>query len=111
MLVKAYRCENFDDICSAIALGFTVPLGIMVDASFPNLDGEGVSPLPASKGGGHAILGVGLKRSDRFGWLVKIQNSWGRTFGLNGYCYLRREHFRKINPDAFAIQCMSDING
>ncbi len=105
-LDKAFRCSTFDEICSAISLGFFCPLGIYVGDNFPQINQEGVAPLPAGGGGGHAILGVGLKKSSRYGWCIKIQNSWGRRFGLNGYCYIHRGHFQSMRPDAFAIQSL-----
>jgi hypothetical protein len=76
-LENAFRCPTFNDICSAISLGFICPLGILVGSNFPNVDSEGIAPLPRGGGGGHAILGLGLKKSQRYGWLIKIQNSWG----------------------------------
>jgi LAGLIDADG-like domain len=77
-LENAFHCQTFEDICSAISLGFVCPLGIYVDHNFGNLDSEGVSPLPQmGAGGGHCVLGMGLKKSSRYGWVIKIQNSWG----------------------------------
>jgi hypothetical protein len=107
-LLKTFHCGSFEEICSAITLGFTVPLGIMVGNNFSNLDNEGVAPLPSGGGGGHAILGIGLHQSSRYGWVIKILNSWGSSFGMRGYCYLRKEMFRAMNPDAFAIQSVND---
>lgn len=108
-LIQAYRCQTFEDICSAITLGFVVPLGIWVDQNFSRIDREGVSGVPSgNSGGGHCILGMGLKRSSRYGWLIKTQNSWGRKFGMNGFSYIHKGHFRRIRPDAFAIQTTSD---
>lgn len=107
-LAQAFRCDTFEDILRAISLGFPVPLGIMVGNNFPNLDSDGVAPLPGGGGGGHAILGVGTKKHRRYGWLVKIQNSWGKNFGMNGFAYLHAGHFRYMRPDAFAIQSMAD---
>jgi hypothetical protein len=108
-LAQAYKCGSFEDICSAITLGFVCPLGIFVDQNFSRLDNEGVSGTPSGgQGGGHCILGMGLKRSNRFGWMIKIQNSWGTRFGINGHTYIHKGHFQKMNPDAFAIQSIID---
>lgn len=108
-LAQAYKCGSFEDICSAITLGFVCPLGIYVDQGFSRLDNEGVSTTPSGmQGGGHCILGMGLKKSSRYGWLIKIQNSWGTRFGMNGYAYIHKGHFQKMNPDAFAIQSVID---
>lgn len=107
-LEQAYKCSSFEAICSAISLGFVCPLGIYVGQNFPQIDNEGVCPLPGGGGGGHCILGMGLKKSNRYGWLIKIQNSWGTSFGMNGFAYIHKGHFQKMNPDAFAIQTIID---
>lgn len=107
-IFEAYQCGSFEEVCSAITLGFPVALGVKVGTNFAGLDEEGVAPLPKGFGGGHAIAGIGLKRSSKYGWVVKIQNSWGRNFGLGGCCYLRKEHFSAMHPDAFAIQAIFD---
>jgi hypothetical protein len=108
-LAQAYHCGSFEEICAAITLGFVCPLGIFVGNNFSNLDNEGVAALPSGQGGGgHCILGMGLKKSSRYGWLIKIQNSWGVRFGMKGFCYLQKGHFQKMNPDAFAIQSIID---
>lgn len=107
-LSLAFKCNSYDDICQAINLGFCCPLGIMVGDNFANVDNNGVAPLRTSGGGGHCILGVGLKKHASYGWLIKIQNSWGTNFGIGGYAYLRREHFNQMHPDAFAIQAAFD---
>lgn len=103
-LLQAFRCETFEEICTAITMGFSCPLGIFVDENFSRLDGQGVCGVPNStRGGGHCILGMGLKKSSRYGWLIKIQNSWGR-WGMKGYGYIHKGHFSRMHPDAFAIQ-------
>jgi C1A family cysteine protease len=108
MLQEAYHCGSFQDICQAISNGFVVPLGIYVGANFGQLDNNGISPLPAGGGGGHCILGVGLKQNSQYGWLIKIQNSWGANFGMSGYSYIQQQHFQYMQVDAFAIQTVSD---
>jgi len=102
---QAYKCNSFDEICQAINLGFTVPLGLYVGSNFGQLDSEGVAPLPMGGGGGHCVLGCGLKQSQQYGWVIKIQNSWGANWGQGGFAYLQRKHIgNMMPPDAFAIQ-------
>jgi hypothetical protein len=107
-LIRAFHCGTFEEVCAAITVGFVCPLGIMVGSNFPNLDNQGVAPLPAGGGGGHALLGMGLKKSSRHGWLIKVQNSWGLNFGMRGYAYIHKGHFARMHPDAFAIQVVAD---
>lgn len=57
----------------------------------------------------NCILGMGLKKSSRYGWLIKIQNSWGSgNFGMHGFCYIHKGHFQSMGPDAFAMQSIMD---
>jgi len=107
-LSMAFKCGNFDEICQAVNLGFAAPVGLMVGDNFSMVDANGVCPLRTSGGGGHCVLGVGLKKHPSYGWLLKIQNSWGERFGNKGHAYLRREHFSQMAPDAFAIQAAFD---
>jgi C1A family cysteine protease len=104
-LDKAYRCTTFDEVCQALNLGFVVNIGILVGSNFARVDSEGIAPLPNGGGGGHSMLACGLKKHSKYGWLIKLQNSWGSNFGQGGYCYTRKEHYdcyRKL--DCFAFQ-------
>ena len=105
---QAYQCNSFEEICHAISVGFTVPLGIYVGDNFSDIDKDGVSPLPRGGGGGHCILGCGVKNTAKYGWVIKIQNSWGSSFGENGFCYIQKNHFKYMDLDAFAIQATFD---
>lgn len=107
-LDKAYKCTSFDQICQAINLGFVVNIGIYVGDNFVNVDSEGIAPLPRGGGGGHSMLACGIKHHAKYGWLVKVQNSWGSNFGNNGYCYLRKEAFNGRDLDCFAFQGVLD---
>ncbi len=108
LLINAFRCQNFDEICSAISLGFVCPLGLLVGSNFASVDSDGVCPLPNGGGGGHAVLGMGLKKNSKYGWLIKIKNSWGPRFGNQSYAFLRREALNYMPTDAFAIQSVID---
>lgn len=108
-LDKAYRCTTFEEVCSALNLGFVVNIGIMVGSNFTRVDSEGMAPLPNGGGGGHSMLACGLKYHNKWGWTVKLQNSWGANFGQNGYCYVRKEHFTYYSRlDCFAFQGVID---
>jgi len=87
-LLETFRVSSFDELCSAVLMGFPVISGIAVGTNFGSLSSEGVCPLPNQVAGGHALCHIGLKRV-RGGWSVETQNSWGRGWGLGGYCYLQ----------------------
>lgn len=100
-LSMAYHCRTFDEIGSALQLGFIPVYGIQVGPDFGQLDEEGVAPVGGR--GGHCLFGRGMKLSRQGEWLIETQNSWGERFGLHGACYLREAHFGD-DCDAFAIQ-------
>lgn len=104
MAVNAYHCETFEEICTSITLGWPVSIGLYVGNNFSQVDSEGVAPLPNGGGGGHNVVGMGLKKSSRYGWLVKIQNSWGVRFAKQGFAYLQKASLQYMNPDAFTLQ-------
>lgn len=106
-VVKAFQCQTFDEIGTAITKGFPVVLGIYVGQNFPQVDNELVCPMPNGRGGGHALCGMGLKNSRRYGPVVKIHNSWGQQFGQNGFAYIHEGHFAS-RVDAYAMQVMAE---
>jgi hypothetical protein len=100
----AHHCQNFDEICSALLLGFPVVYGVYVGGSFGNLDSEGVAPAWPNRVGNHCLSGKALKKLSSGDWGVRTQNSWGASWGQQGNCYLVERHFTGTDPDAFAIE-------
>jgi hypothetical protein len=104
----AFMLNSFEEACSAITRGFFVVYGIYVGGNFSNVDSDAVPPMPdGSTGGGHALLGGGLKKISRWGWTIETQNSWGRNFGMNGICFVHKGFFEQMFQ-AFAIQAVID---
>ncbi len=98
-----YRTNTFDAIASALQRGFPVSFGIMLPGRFNNLDPEGVCGLGGGWLGGHCMAAYGLKRLANGKWAIRVRNSWGLRFGVNGNCLLVEEHFGR-DLDAFAIR-------
>ena len=63
--------------------------GAMLYESFTNLDWKNCVSDPDIKNekllGGHCVVAVGY---DDVLQSFKILNSWGKSFGCNGYCYM-----------------------
>jgi|ERR1700694_2362299 len=92
-LVKLYQKVTVDttSIMSALALGYPVIVGFTVYDSFLNA-GNGDIPMPVlSEGvqGGHAVIVVGYDQTTR---KFKFENSWGTSWGNNGYGTLPFEY-------------------
>ena len=66
-----------------------VVFGMSVYQSFEQTGTDGLVPVPDTDHeaclGGHAMLIVGYDRSKQ---LFTVRNSWGTSWGDNGYCYL-----------------------
>ena len=74
--------NSANDIKSALSLGKPVILGINVYSNFP-MEGNGDVPMPAGGvEGGHGILLVGYDDSAQ---KYKFRNSWGTSWGNQGY--------------------------
>lgn len=114
---ERFRLENahritgsrgFDLMCSAVQRFQPVVFGMNISQNLQNTDSEGVVPLPNRFLGGHAMTAVGVKWfSSLDEWLLKVQNNWGRKFGINGFCYMREIHLRTLF-EAFALQSQHD---
>lgn len=106
-VAAAYHVETFDEIVSALLLGFMVSFGITIGSGFnrPGKDGlieSGGFPL-----GGHCMCAYGLKHLADGRWVPVVRNSWGDDFGDGGDCLLPDGHFKGRNLDAFAIKTAS----
>jgi len=98
LLKDYYRVDYHgpDDLRAAMAEGFPIVFGTMIFESFARVRGDGIVPMPdVSKEirlGGHAMVMCGY---DPTGW--RVQNSWGKDWGLLGYCHLPLDYFETVS--------------
>jgi len=107
----AYRCDTFDEMGSALQLGYLVVYGMQVGNSFERFTSEGVAGVSHGVGN-HCMYADGMHRLGSGPWAFDNVNSWGATWGPwgNGRCYLIEGHFLNgCQPDAYAIKtCVED---
>ena len=110
-VLEAWDCPTFDHLASAIQLGFPVNLGVLVGNNF-RPDSTGWVPDYRCGGGGHAMCGLGLVFDQKRGWGIKVANSWGTSWGLNGFAVIPESYF-KSSPftDAWAVRGLVDPVG
>ncbi len=82
--------QTLDQMKSCLALGYPFVFGFSVYASFESAQvaRTGIVPMPQSSEaqlGGHAVMTVGYDDSQQ--WFV-VRNSWGRSWGVGGYCFM-----------------------
>jgi C1A family cysteine protease len=98
-----------------LASGFPFVVGILVYDSFEGLTvaKTGYVPMPNTKTeqilGGHAVICVGYNDSKSV-WIMK--NSWGSSWGDNGYFYLPYNYLlnSKLAGDMWTIKKVETIS-
>ncbi|MGZ4123276.1 MAG: C1 family peptidase [Tumebacillaceae bacterium] len=92
-----HRVTNLNLLKAALASGLPVVLGFSVYESFESAEtaktGIVTIPDPSMEQllGGHAVLAVGYDDAKQ---QVIVRNSWGTTWGDQGYCYFPYELFQ-----------------
>ncbi len=104
-ILEFYDAPSFDMIATGLIRGFLLAYGIMLGNSFrPNA--QGIIPPQSGSGGGHAMVGCGLKKIGNT-WYIKTLNSWGASWGLGGFCYVPESYFRGTFLDAWAVRVVT----
>lgn len=84
-----YRATTLDEVIAALNLNHIPVFGMDVDASYFDLSGSKTYEPAGDLGGGHAQAIVGWD-----GERLIAQNSWGTSWGDEGYAYLSPEFFK-----------------
>lgn len=107
LALDIYQCNSFDEIGTALQLGWDVVYGITVGSQFDNLDRDGVPGFGGARGG-HALADAeSMIIGSKGNWLIPTRNSWTRKWGLDGFCNLSEDHFSRSGYiDAYAIRVM-----
>lgn len=97
-----------------IAQGAPVVIGMMVGPSFmQEMVGKEVwDPAPGDESqmgfGGHAMCVVGYD-DKKFGGAFLIMNSWGPSWGQNGFAWVRYPHFQYFVREAYGLEPMAAV--
>lgn len=94
-ILKYYRCSGLDGIRACLSEGFSVVAGFSVPSRIdsPDTAATGVIPYPLPNEriiGGHCVHLVGYNDKKK---QILFQNSWGTTWGQQGFGFLPYKYF------------------
>lgn len=100
------RLNGINDIMACLADGFPVVFGISIYESFESdtVSKTGIVPMPGwfeRRLGGHALMIVGYDMDKK--WFI-VRNSWSRSWGDGGYCYIPMKYVEKQGNDFWVIR-------
>lgn len=94
-LITEYRwCFDFKDL--VVTLGYKGPVVMGINwytGMFTPDRKTGILSVTGSKAGGHCILAMGVDVKKK---LIKIHNSWGPKWGINGEAYFTFADMKRI---------------
>ncbi len=102
------RYNDPSEIKAQLAQNRPVVVGILVDEGFNDLRGKTIYKEQKGQSfGGHAITIVGYNDSTN---AFKFQNSWGTTWGDNGFGYIDYRFLAKVCKSAYVMVDIIDPN-
>jgi hypothetical protein len=103
--IAEWRRVDFKDdieVKSQLNSGFPVVIGMRVDQGFQDLGFNRIYMGPSGlEKGGHAMVVTGYDDSKQ---AYKVLNSWGLTFGTNGYAWISYRAFKSRVREAYTSQ-------
>lgn len=101
-LLEAYTADTFDEIGSAIQLGYIPIFAVQVGGTFVSISSEGICGFDRGPGN-HAVHADGMSKLSR-GWCLDMPNSWGKNFGQGGRGFVTEEHIDGVQQDCYVIR-------
>lgn len=102
-----------EELEDQLAAGTPVVLIVEVTNEFEFPDQDGYVDLPhlrSAAGDYHAVICVGAATNPARGRHLLIRNSWGRYWGVGGYCWLPTEYLIAFVPYAAIVQSNSSAS-
>jgi hypothetical protein len=110
-ILEAFICPTFDHMASAIQSGFLVSAGVVWCNNYMKPDQDGWLPMRGrGEAGGHAIARSSLQNRNG-DWGLGGPNSWGLSWGVNGYFTMPEPGFEGQVGGWWAVREVVDEGG
>lgn len=101
-----HRINSHSEMLACLADGFPFVFGFTVYESFdtPRVKKTGVVEMPTADeaaSGGHAVMAVGYDIAKK---IFIVRNSWGTSWGMDGYFTMPFEYLEKLAGDYWTIR-------
>lgn len=107
LLIEAYACETWDELCSAIQAGFMPTGAVRVGSRFNSFDSYGVCGFDPGQSN-HCVSFDGMTKLPDGRVVLDMYNSWGYNWGpfKNGRAYIEKKHVFAGRPEVCVIRVM-----
>src|SRR5439155_9910534 len=88
--------KSFDEICHSLDSRRPVILALRISESFYTPDADGIveQKNPDPETGHHALVAVGHGKTSKRQFVL-VRNSWGPTWGVEGYAFVEKGYLEK----------------
>ena len=99
------RDETIESVCYALSLNHPVLFGMNLPVTFFSVGSDGVFVSNNSNDlrGGHAMTVVGYD-DEKLGGCFTVVNSWGDTWGDDGFVYIKYDDFYRYTSYGFCFE-------
>ena len=101
--VRVVNVQSATELKSHLAADIPIVIGMEVYDNFDSYSGGVYSRVEGSLRGGHAVTVVGYDDSRG---AFKIINSWGKSWGENGFAWIAYDTFKRIVREAYVSRDM-----
>lgn len=102
-ILEAYRVDDFEELMTAIQLGFIGVGAVHVGGRFARLNADGICGFDPGPGN-HAVAFDGAHLLPSGEWTIDMPNSWGIVFGQRGRGYVTQAHIDNVQQDCYAMR-------
>ena len=84
---------SWEELLSEVVRRRPVVGSVCVGRTYQHVDSDGVMGIDRGTANHAIFLGGGLRKSPKYGWMIKHAGSWGTAWGQNGFGWYTQAHY------------------